>query len=319
MSGRLGRLAETRTRYGCHEVRLTVDWISKQPLLLSILTEAELAEPDIDVDRFDETLRNASGGFEWPTGTESGRASLIWKLMQRFADLSRQGHPGDCLAAWYGCRLTWDMNMDLGWIALVQDVMRPLFEYLGERIGAEASVLHVLERYVRRVEWFDRDELYGRFSADTPNGEEIYNDDLQRFLYLDGNYVTHAKARSASGEPDLVGGAGDDLLVCEGKIFGGSGRGVSYLAKGVRQVVEYAHDYNQSVAYLVVFNIEKRLLQFPTDGTSGSWPPYVELSGVRVHLVGVRALPPDTTASKLGKANPVRITREKLISPDDGD
>lgn len=44
---------------------------------------------------------------------------------------------------------------------------------------------------------------------------------MQRFLFLDGGYITQAKARSASGETDLLGGLDtDDPLICEGKLFG---------------------------------------------------------------------------------------------------
>ncbi len=52
------------------------------------------------------------------------------------------------------------------------------------------------------------------------------------------------------------------------------------------------------------------------DGAKFDWPHYLDLSGVRVYLVPVRALPPETTASKLGKATPFTISREQLINPD---
>lgn len=60
--------------------------------------------------------------------------------------------------------------------------------------------------------------------------------------------------------------------------------------------IKYAHDYNKSVAYLVVFNMTEKLLQFPTDGPAGDWTPYVELGGVRVYYIGVRVHPGPTPA-----------------------
>lgn len=87
--------------------------------------------------------------------------------------------------------------------------------------------------HVAQVEWFDRKNLYARFAENTRNGEEVYNLDLQRFLFLDGGYITQAKARSASGEADLIGGLEtDDALICEGKLYDSDSRGKSYLAKG---------------------------------------------------------------------------------------
>jgi hypothetical protein len=108
-------------------------------------------------------------------------------------------------------------------------------------------VLYVLERYVRRVEWFDRDELHRRYReavAAGHVGEDVYNLDLQRFLFIEGDYITYAKPRSASGEADVIGELDtDDPLVYDGKIFDGEGRGKSYLAMGFNQIIQYAQDH----------------------------------------------------------------------------
>jgi hypothetical protein len=136
-------------------------------------------------------------------------------------------------------------------------------------------------------------------------------------LFLEGDHITHAKPRSASGEADLVGELdGRDPLVCDGKIFDGSSRGKSYLVKGVHQILKYAHDYGQHTAYLVIYNITDKLLDLPTDGTPDAWPPYTELTGVRVYFIHVRVLPPTTTASKAGKATRVTLTHDELTNPD---
>jgi hypothetical protein len=190
-------------------------------------------------------------------------------------------------------------------------------DFLDERVGDESSVLFLLERYVRMVEWFDRDDLDARFEADRANGEEVYNTNLHRFLFQEGGYITQAKARSASGEADLIGGLDTaDPLICEGKLF--DYRGKSYIARGFHQVIKYAHDYGKSAAYLVIFNRTDRLVQFPDHRPAGSWPPFVETGRVRVHFVVVRALPPAATASKAGKATTVTITLEDVMSLDVG-
>ncbi|MBT2398827.1 hypothetical protein [Streptomyces sp. ISL-100] len=208
-------------------------------------------------------------------------------------------------------------NIQDSWREFAEDILQPLFDFLSERVGAESSILHTLERYRTRIEWFDREELYTRFEADRANGEEVYNLDLQRFLFLEGDHITHAKPRSASGEADLIGDLdGRDPLVCDGKIFDGSSRGKGYLVKGVHQIIKYAHDYGQHTAYLVIYNITDKLLELPTDGTPGAWPPYTEISGVRVYFIHVRVLPPTATASKAGKATRVTLTHDDLTNPD---
>ncbi|WP_326770406.1 hypothetical protein OG978_42330 (plasmid) [Streptomyces sp. NBC_01591] len=168
--------------------------------------------------------------------------------------------------------------------------------------------LLTLRRYVYLTERFNRVALNAQFLERTATGEELYNDDLQKFLFQDAHYVTHAKPRSTTGEPDLVGELdGEDPIVLDSKLYNGS---VAYVAKGVRQVFEYAHDYGKNVAYLVVFNrTPERTLVVKSDGPTESWPPYFELPGVRVYVVVVRALPPATTASKMGPLKTAALTR----------
>ncbi|UXX97458.1 hypothetical protein N7U49_47555 [Streptomyces sp. AD2-2] len=296
-----------------HEVHLAVTWINNQAALKGLLEEASRAEPGVDRERFRNGLTR-SGRFVWPSRTEQGRATLIWELMQDIAS-KEANNPDVGLRAAVGYSIQ-KRHQD-SWREFAEDILQPLFDFLSERIGAESSILHTLERYRTRVEWFDREELYARFEADTANGEEVYNLDLQRFLFLEGDHITHAKPRSASGEADLIGDLdGRDPLVCDGKIFDGSSRGKSYLVKGLHQIIKYAHDYGQHTAYLVIYNISDKLLELPTDGTPGAWPPYTELTGVRVYFIHVRVAPPTTTASKAGKATRVTLTRDELTNPD---
>ncbi|WP_406131601.1 hypothetical protein [Streptomyces sp. NBC_00989] len=296
-----------------HEVHLAVTWINSQPALTGLLEEASRTEPGVDREQF-RTALTRSGRFVWPSRTEQGRATLIWELMQDIASkAARDPKVGLRTAIGYSMEKPHQNR----WRKFAEDILQPLFDFLSERVGAESSTLHTLERYRTRTEWFDREELYARFDADRANGEEVYNLDLQRFLFLEGDHITHAKPRSASGEADLVGDLdGRDPLVCDGKIFDGNGRGKHYLIKGLHQIVKYAHDYGQHTAYLVIYNITDKLLELPTDGTPSAWPPYAELSGVRVYFIHVRVLPPTTTASKAGKATRVTLTHDDLTNPD---
>lgn len=312
---RYRRLMTANSHTISHEIHLVTDWIAQEAALRAILVEAELAEPGLDFPRWAADVANYGVRFAWPNNTESGRAVLGWKLMQRIRDGAARGNQDAAFEFTFPIgRLAGDLDSTR---PFVQMILQPMFDFLGEKVGDDGSVLYVLERYVRRVEWFDRAGLYARFEADTRNGEEVYNLDLQRFLFLEGNYIAHAKPRSASGEVDLAGEVdGDHALICDGKIFDGSGRGKLYLAKGVHQVIQYAQDYQKNSAYLAVFNITGRPLKFPTAAPSETWPPYLEISGIRVYFIHVRALPPGTTASKAGKAKPIEITQDDLVNPD---
>ncbi len=180
-------------------------------------------------------------------------------------------------------------------------------------------MLYLLERYVRRVEWFQREPLYARYQENTCQGRALYDADLRRFLFDQGLDMPLSQAKSAAALSDVLGELDtDDPLVCEVKVFDADSHDKRGIVSGVHQVINYAHDYGKTSAYLVIINLSGRPLELPTDGSEKAWPRYVDLSGVRVHLIPVRALPVPS-ASKLGKAQPVTLTREALIDPDSTD
>jgi hypothetical protein len=297
------------------EIRLVTSWISQQTTLRAILAETEGAEVWLDFDKWAERLLTSDTAALWPCRTDAGRARLAWHLMQRLATAPPgradwSGHPEGPVQKYVRA-----LSYGAGSVeTFVQRIVSPLIDYLNEQIGGETAILYALERYVRQVEWFDRDELHARYLQDTRNGEKrIYDKDLRRFLFAEGISMPFSQAQSASGLSDVLAELDtDDPLVCELKIFDGEGRGRQYLAAGVTQVVQYAKDYAKTAAYLVITNLSGRALELPSDGPADAWPPHVELAEVRVHLVAVRALP-TVTASRQGKAAPVIISRADLI------
>ena len=302
-----------------YEVGLVADWISQQSALHAILAEAERVEPGLNFDQWERGLRVAYSGLNWSARTEAGRASLAWQLMQRVARDSPPpfGQIGGLVQEYASAfSLARGGNIHEQAHDFVERIIGPLIEFLEQQVGAESSVLYALERYVRRVEWFDREELHGRYCKDSRRGEEVYDKDLRRFLFSEGINMPFSQARSASGLSDVLSDLDtDDPLVCELKIFDGDARGKRHLASGVNQVVQYAQDYGKTAAYLVIINLSGRVLELPSIGASNAWPPHVKTAGVRVHLIAVRALP-TATASKQGKAVPIVVTLADLINTD---
>jgi len=295
------------------EIQLVTSWIGDQPALRGILEEAERVEPGLDFDTWEKSL-TVSQIFSWASQTEAGRATLAWKLLRRIAD-----NPADTArdaVLGYATRITRTSSADDTARAFAQMVLSPLFDFLIEQIGAQGSVLYVLERYVRRVEWFERDDLYQRYQADRQNGEAVYDLDLRKFLFSEGINMPFSQAKSASGLSDVLTDLDTgDPFIGEVKLFDADNHGKRELATGVNQATQYAQDWGKSTGYLVIINLSGRPLELPTDGPEGAWPSWVDLSRVRVYLIAVRALP-TPTASQQGKPRPVSVTREDLINPD---
>lgn len=317
---RLRRLLVADSEDAGHETRLVTGWIEQQPTLRALLVEAERAEPGLDPDGLITALEQGGTGlsrsFRWPSETEAGRAALVWHLMRRIAAQDQDGTEGTHIAMTYGRVVSGEQRIDDRWRQFAERILRPLFDYLDERIGGESSTLYTLERYIRCVEWFERDDLYQRYQADRQNGEEVYNRHLRKFLFSEGINMPFTQTKSASGLSDVLTDLDtEDPFVGEIKLFDADNHGKRELATGMNQAVQYAQDWTKNTGYLVIINLSGRPLELPTDGPKSTWPSYLDFSGTRVYLVVVRALP-TPTASQQGKPKPVTVTRDDLINPD---
>lgn len=200
--------------------------------------------------------------------------------------------------------------------AASERIFSPLFDYLIERTGERSSTIHVLERYVRLVEWFDRDQLIAQYDSNTQAGEAVFNRHLRRFLFKEGIDLPFTEAQSPSGESDALSGLNtNDPLVCEIKVFDARNRRRKHIATGLHQAVSYAQDYGKTEAHLVLVNVSGHPLAVTGDNDDKQWPPYIEIGGVRVYIIIVRARRL-ASASKLGPARQVLFTRVDLTDPD---
>jgi hypothetical protein len=170
-----------------------------------------------------------------------------------------------------------------------------------------------LERYVRQTEWFDLGKLHADFERDTQRGEDVYDRHLREFLFREGFNMPYSQQRSPSGLSDVLTDLeSDDALVCELKVYDGINRDIAHVAGGVTQGRQYALDHQKHAAHLVIINLTTRPLDLPHDGDENAKPPFLDLPGVRVYLIQVRALPRES-ASRQGRTEPLAIDRTRLV------
>ena len=284
-------------------VRYFLDWVDQTPSVASLLSVIERSEPELgEATWWEGTGR---GRAAWPD-SEVGRCKVVLWLLRRMAS-------GDMDARHVGHHLTGESRFDDAIRAMCADAVEPLFEYLQERLAAESDVLYLLERYRRRVLWFEQERLWAEYEDDTARGEAVYDHDLRRFLFEQGVDYPLSQPASPSGKADvLVGVEDDDPLACEVKLFLPGKYGVSYLAKGLQQAYRYATDYGFTTGYLVVFNLSDRPLELPTYGTAEEWPPRIVVADVTLFIVVVQAKP-QKSASTDGAAKPVVARRGDLV------
>lgn len=190
--------------------------------------------------------------------------------------------------------------------AFIKNFLLPFYDALEESLLVQRTVLSMLVRYKRQVEWFERREVAARVA----NGERELATHLYAYLFSQG-LDFHIEPQSISGEADLV--ASD--LVLDAKIFDGrGGRGKSYIRSGLNQVHTYTLDFNQSVGYLAIYRTCPEDLQFDV-GAEGALIPFVTLGSKTIYLLVIDVCDyQGVSASKRGPLSAHVLTAEDLRS-----
>jgi len=188
----------------------------------------------------------------------------------------------------------------------------PLYEYLDEQLDDQRAVCALLIKYKHRSEWFARSELQ-ELLQDSAHGEKRLAMDLYRYLH-DQGMEFHIEPRSESGEIDLLGDqTGEQRLALDAKIFDpGKSKGKAYLVTAFNQVYIYARDYNESAAYLAIYQATPKEPKF-TFAKSDSIFPYIEHNGKIIYFVVIDITAYEDPASKRGKSQVIEINKDDLI------
>jgi len=196
----------------------------------------------------------------------------------------------------------------------VETFINPIVEYLHDKIDKSNSILYLLEKYKKRIEWFKRKELLDKYKAATKGYEQILEDDLRLFLFDQGIDYPFSTPKSYSGRADLIGLIDtEEPLIAEIKIYDSEkGYRKERIFSGISQIIKYANDYNKDCGYLVIFNIDSSEILFKLNEEQKRFPPRVVINNKTFYFITVN-LHYDFTASKIGKTEVVQINEEELL------
>lgn len=109
-------------------------------------------------------------------------------------------------------------------------------------------------------------------------------------------------------------------MAADAKIFHpDQGRGKAYIAKGFHQIYKYLLDFNNSVGYLVIYNVSNKNLVFALSTLEAS-PPYFTINHKTVYFITINISPKGVSASKAKRISSIEITDNDLIEiVDEGD
>ncbi|AFY68886.1 hypothetical protein Pse7367_0582 [Thalassoporum mexicanum PCC 7367] len=194
-----------------------------------------------------------------------------------------------------------------------------LYIFVAEKIGDVDFALGLIERYKHKCEWFpvQRKKLHGIYTSDTKRGEKNLAYHLYEFLY-DQGLDFKIEPRSASGRPDLVSAQSEgQRLIADTKIFNCDKK---YIAKGIRQVYDYASQYSQQFGYLVIYKVCEKDLSFNLSGKTRSAIPFLEHNNKTIFVITIDIHEYAQTPSKRGTLKSIEIDKDyvvEIINSDD--
>jgi len=190
--------------------------------------------------------------------------------------------------------------------------IEPLFDYIDEVLDDANVVLALLNRYKQKVEWYRKAEVAALYSTDTTHGEKNLAKHMYEFLFDQGLPI-YVEPVTASGRPDVVSlDDSEHPFIADVKVFDGSGRGASYVKKGLYQVYRYCWDYNQSMGHLIVFNVSNKQLRLELPSHPDGVPRF-EYNHKTIFVTVIDIHEHEGTASTRGISDTVTITAEEMV------
>ncbi len=277
-------------------------FITTNEIFSNLIADYEERWPRLKIDIDD--LFNGAEALAFDNEEENAIAGFL--VLKRCAE-SDDERSEVLLGLRYGKRESEDA------LELYKDLfIEPLYEFLDENLDSSKNLLNLLVRYKRTNEWFKKNAMLQMFKENTQNGEAVLASNLFEYLYSQGiNF--YIEPQIDTGRVDLISDqVGDERLLIDAKIYDPeSSRGKSYIAKGYNQMLTYAHEYNEPVAYLVIFQTGGNDLSINFKMRDNKIP-FILHDNKIVHFVKIdlRDLP---SASKRGLHTTSVITEHDLI------
>ncbi len=158
-------------------------------------------------------------------------------------------------------------------VSFVDVFIDPIIDYLEGVRDTDDLTLATMVRYKQRCEWFDKECLRKMaWQDESPVSgqntdadrsihgqvEERLKRDFCRYLFdLGLEFVIEPQSPSRTGAADVLAPklADGRRLVVEAKVYDGVRRKESWVKGGISQAAQYANDWGEPRAYLLVYNV----------------------------------------------------------------
>ena len=291
------------------ECKYFMDFLQSDAYIHSLL---ETLDASTSVDFFEWDF---DYGHSWHASlpdTEEGRAKVCYGILQRCV---QSGHVNAYLER--GRQIGRHSDSNLVLLQFTDGIIRPLVNYLCERMEDSGNALYLLERFKTKCEWYKQDELYELYVQKVSAGEKNLDKALREYLFDGGIQFPLPQPESPSGKADVVASLETgDPLVLEVKVFDpGTNKTTHNLQGGFQQIWKYVGNFNQSIGYLFIFNCsDKELVIAPTGELESGRSNRVEFDGKVFFIVVANVNPNNPPASRQRPSDRVTITHEQLTA-----
>lgn len=185
--------------------------------------------------------------------------------------------------------------------------VEPLYSYLDDHMDNHNGVLSVLLDFKKRVEWFDHDEFSDLYDHNTQSGERLLAKEMYRYLF-DRGVPINIEPSSASGRADMISQQFGIPLIADAKVYKDN---KTTIITGYNQLYQYLGDFNESIGYLVIFNVSDANLSFEGEFEKNLIPAYAR-NGKTIYFLEIRLREESISASKQGKMQTVIVNSTEL-------
>lgn len=281
------------------------DKMHAQPIIVGILNEAVI-QHQLTVEKRAETFEGMIENAMWFQFDDPVKQVAILYQMQLEA-IHRKYDTHSLSTDVYR-----DQHFDTSRDKFVEMMIQPVIDYINDLLDDGNSLLYLLEKYKRRVEWFTHSEILHKFESHTGIGEDVFDDDLRLYLFDQGIDYPFSRPRSASGQPDIVGMIDtENPLILEVKYYDGDKYKKNRIIDGFAQIVKYTGDYNKNIGYLVVFNLSQTEINIDSEDNTKQFPSRINFNNKDYFIVVIN-LNFDKSASTIGKLKVDNILKSEL-------
>lgn len=309
LCARLNRVRQLTSVGYVDECRYLMQFLQSNEYFKSLLAEID-ANVSVDVLEWMHEVDRA-GKLSFPE-TEAARAKICFGILKTCAGASNPTSQYLHWARRFGRHSLSDQVLQ----EFTEGIIKPLVDYLCDRIEDQEHLLYLIERFKLKCEWFRQDELFDRYVHAPTAGELQLTNELRASLFDSGIDFPFSQPESPSGKADTVATLGTrHPLPLEVKVFDPMrGRRASNLWQGFHQVFRYAQDYHSSVGYLVIFNCSNQeLVIAPEEGTDPEYPIRIEHGGKSFFVITINLGPDRPSASKEDPSSRVSVLHNQLV------